>query len=44
MNIAKKINFTGKLKEDDDAAMYFIAEKQQKAILNISLESLFVAE
>ena len=30
MNISQKINFTGKLEEDDGATMFFIAEKQQK--------------
>ena len=35
MNIHQKINFTGKLEEDDD-------EKQQKTILNFSLDSLIV--
>ena len=40
--IAQQINFTGKLEEDDVAAMFFIAEKLQKAILNFSLDSLSV--
>ena len=30
MNIPQKINFTGKLEEDDGATMFFIAERQQK--------------
>ena len=34
-NISQQINFTGKLEEDNDANMFFIAEKQQKAILNL---------
>ena len=29
-NIPQQINFTGKLEEDDGAAMFFIAEKQEK--------------
>ena len=38
-----KINFTGKLGEDDDGAtMFFIVEKEQKTILNFSLDSLIV--
>ena len=36
MSIHQQINFIGKLEEDDGAAMFFIAEKQQKAILNFS--------
>ena len=32
-----QINFTGKLEEDDGATMFFITEKQQKTILNFSL-------
>ena len=43
-NIPQKIKFTGKLKEDDGATMFFIAEKQQKTILNFSLDSLIVTE
>ena len=31
-------NFIGKLKEDDGAIVFFIAEKQQKIILNFSLD------
>ena len=44
MNIPQQINFTGKLEEDDGAVMFFIAEKQQKTILNFSLDSLIVTE
>ena len=33
-NIPQQINFTGKLGEDNGAALFFIAEKQQKTILN----------
>ena len=38
-SIPLQINFTGKLEEDDGATMFFIAEKQQKAVLNVSLDS-----
>ena len=34
--------FTGKLEVDDSAAMCFIAEKQEKIILNFSSDSLIV--
>ena len=40
ISIPQKINFTGKLEEDDGATMCFIAEKQQKTILNFSLDLL----
>ena len=44
-SIPQQINFAGKLKEeDDDATMFFIAQKQQKTILNISLDSLTATE
>ena len=43
-NIPQQINFTGKLEEDNGAAMFFIVEKQQKTILNFSLDSLTVTE
>ena len=36
--------FTGKLEEDDGATMFFIAEKQQKTILNFFLDSLIITE
>ena len=36
-SIPQQINFTGKLEEDDGATMFFITEKQQKTILNFSL-------
>ena len=42
--ITQQINITGKLEEDDVAAMFFITEKLQKAILNFSLDSLIVTE
>ena len=44
MNIPQQINFTGKLEEGDGAKMFVIAEKQQKTILNVSLNSLIVTE
>ena len=44
MNIPQQINFTRKLEEDDGATMFFIAEKQQKAKTNFSLDSLIVTE
>ena len=31
--IPQQINFTGKLEEYDDAAMFLVSEKQQKALL-----------
>ena len=44
LNIPQQINFVGKLEEDDGATMFFIAEKQQKSILNVSLDSFIVTE
>ena len=44
MNIPQQINFTGKLEDDDGATMFFTAEKQQKTILDFSLDSLIVIE
>ena len=41
---SQQINFLGKLEEDDGAAMFFIAEKKQKTVLNFSLNSLNVIE
>ena len=32
-----KFNFTGKLEKNDDATMFFIAEKQLKHVLNFPL-------
>ena len=43
-NIPQQINFTGKSEEDNGATMFFIAEKQQKTILNFSLDLLIVTE
>ena len=39
-NIPQQISFTGKLEKDDGATMLFIAEKQQKTILNFSLHAI----
>ena len=44
MNIHQQINFTKKFREDDGAAIFFIAEKQEETILNFSLDSLIVTE
>ena len=43
-SISQKINFTEKLEENDNATMIFFAEKQQKTILNFSLDALNVTE
>ena len=43
-SIPQQINFTGKIEEDDGATMFFISEKQQKKILNFSVDSLIVTE
>ena len=43
-NIAQQINFTGRLEEDDGATIFFISEKQQKTIVNFSLDSFIVTE
>ena len=43
-SILQQINFIGKLEEDNAATMFFIAEKQQKTILNFSIDSLIVTE
>ena len=43
-NIPQQTNFIGKLEKDDGATIFFIAEKQQKAILNFSLDSLIAPE
>ena len=43
-SIHQQINFTEKLDEYDGAKIFFIAEKQQKTILNFSLDSLIVTE
>ena len=43
-SIPQQTNSVGKIKEDGGATMFFIAEKQQKTILNLSLDSLIVTE
>ena len=43
LSITQQSNFV-RLGEDNGAAMFFIAEKQQKTILNFSLDSLIVTE
>ena len=43
-SIPQQIDFTQKLEEDDGATMFFIAEKQQKTILNFSLDLLIITE
>ena len=43
-SIPQQINFVGRLEEHDGATMFFIAEKQQKTILNFSLDSIIVSE
>ena len=43
-NIPQQNNFVGKLEKDDGAIMFSIVEKQLKAILNFSLNSLIVSE
>ena len=40
----QQIKFTKKLEEDDGAKMFFISEKQQKTILNFSLDLLILTE
>ena len=43
-SILPQINFTEKLEEDDSVTIFFVSEKQQKAVLNVSLDSLIVTE
>ena len=43
-SIPQQTNFAGNLEEGDGATMFFIAEKQQKTILNFSLDSLIIIE
>ena len=43
-SILPQINFAEKLEEDDSVTMFFVSEKQQKAVLNVSLDSLIVTE
>ena len=40
----KKLIFLVKLEEDDGVKMLFVSEKQEKTILNFSLDSLIVRE
>ena len=43
-SILQQINFTAKLEGDDSATMIFVSEKQQKTILNFSLDSIIATE
>ena len=43
-SIPQQINFAGKFEGVDGATMFFIVEKQQKTILNFSLDLLIVTE
>ena len=43
-NIPQQINFIAKLEGDSRAVMSFVSEKQQKTILNFSLDLLIVTE
>ena len=43
-SIPPQTNFTEKLEEDDGATIFFVSEEQLKAILNLPLDSLFLAE
>ena len=43
-SIPQQINFIGKLEEDDGATIFFIDKKQQKAVLNFSLDSVILME
>ena len=43
-NIPQQTNYIGKLEKDEGATIFFIAEKQQKAILIFSLDSLIASE
>ena len=42
--IPQQIYFTIKLEEDDSEIMFFMTEKQQKTILNFSLDLLTLTE
>ena len=44
MSTLQQISFTGKLEEDDAEKMFFITEKLEKTILNVSLNLLIVTE
>ena len=43
-SISQQVNITGKLDENDGASMFFMTEKQQKTVLNISLDLLNLDE
>ena len=43
-SIPQQTNFTTKLEENDGLTIFFTAEKHQKIILNISIDSLSVTE
>ena len=43
-SIAQQINFRQKLEEDDDATMFLAFEKQEKTILDFSIDSLIGTE
>ena len=38
MTIPQQVNFIGKLGEDNDTSMFFVAEKQQETMLNFLLD------
>ena len=44
MSILQQVNFTGKLEENDGAAMVSISLNQQKTILNFSLDSFLITK
>ena len=41
-SIPQQINFVGKLEKDNGATMLSVSKKQEKTILNLSLDSLIV--
>ena len=43
-SIPQWISFVRKLEESDGATMFFVSEKQQKTILNFSLDSFIGTE
>ena len=43
-SIPQQINFIGKLQKDNAATMFFVAEQQQKTILNFSVDSLIATD
>ena len=38
MTIPQQVNFIGKLDEDNDTSIFFVAEKQQETMLNFLLD------